>query len=299
VTSPLELVNLPPLMAETGGRPEVVVGLLDGPVDTAHPGLAAASVRGVAGGRPAACARGDSAACRHGTFVAGVLAGARGGAAPGICPGCTLLVVPIFSEPAGAGPAAGRGAAPLPSVAPAALAAALVACVDAGARVVNVSAGFAQPALRAERELTAALDHAARRGVLVVVAAGNQGALGGSALTRHPWVLPVAACDLAGRPLAQTNLGPAVGRRGLSAPGAGVTSLAPGGGALTSGGTSVAAPFVTGALALLWSRFPAAPAAAVKRAAAGGGGAGRRRGVVPPVLDAWAAHGALAAAAGA
>lgn len=291
------MVKLPPLMAQTSGRPEVVVGLLDGPVDTAHPGLRAASVRSVPGVRPATCVRGDSPACQHGTFVAGILTGARGAGAPGICPDCTLLVCPIFPE--AAGPPAARAA--LPSAAPADLAAVLVACVDAGARVVNVSAAFAQPSVRAERELTAALDHAARRGVLVVAAAGNQGALGGSALTRHPWVLSVAACDLAGRPLALTNLGPSVGRRGLSAPGAGVTSLAPGGGALTSGGTSVAAPFVTGTLALLWSRFPAAPAAAVKHAVlgAGGGGPGRRRGVVPPMLDAWAAHQALAAAAAA
>jgi subtilisin family serine protease len=290
VTGPLEVVKLPPLMAESSGRPEIVVGLLDGPVDTTHSELSAARVRGVVGGRPAACAREDSIACRHGTFVAGILAGARGGAAPGICPGCTLLVAPIFPEAA----ASGRSPEALPSVAPPEVAAALVACVDAGARVLNVSAAFARPAMREERELAAALDHAARRGALVVVAAGNQGTLGGSALTRHPWVLPVAACDLTGRPLALTNLGHGIGRRGLSAPGAGVTSLGPEGGSLTSGGTSAAAPFVTGALALLWSRFPAAPAAAVKLAATHGSGGGRRRSVAPPVLDAWAAYHALA-----
>jgi len=290
VTNPLDLVGLVPLMTKTSGRPEIVVGLLDGPVDTTHPDLSAASVRGVPGGCPAACTREDSTACRHGTFVAGLLAGARGGGAPGICPGCTFLVCPIFLE----APGLSESPEVLPSTAPAELAAALIACVNAGACVLNVSAAFAQPAMREERELAAALDYAARRGVLVVVAAGNQGMLGGSALTRHPWVIPVAACDLSGRPLALTNLGHGIGRRGLSAPGVGVTGLGREGGSLRSGGTSVAAPFVTGAVALLWSLFPAAPAAALKLAATHGSGGGHRRGVSPPLLDAWAAYHALA-----
>jgi hypothetical protein len=35
----LELVKLPPLMARTAGRPEVTIGLIDGPVAKAHPDL--------------------------------------------------------------------------------------------------------------------------------------------------------------------------------------------------------------------------------------------------------------------
>ena len=92
--------------------------------------------------------------------------------------------------------------------------------------------------------------------MIVVAAAGNQGALGSSAITRHPWVIPVVACDDRGRPTNESNLGGSIGRRGLSALGAGVTSLAAEGEPLTLGGTSVAAPFVTGAIALLWSDFP-------------------------------------------
>jgi subtilisin family serine protease len=46
----------------------------------------------------------------------------------------------------------------------------------------------------------------------------------------------------------------------------GITSLGAEGLSSTLGGTSVAVPFVTGAIALLWSEFPAASAAQIKLA---------------------------------
>jgi subtilisin family serine protease len=133
------------------------------------------------------------------------------------------------------------------------------------------------------------LDLATQRRVIIVAAAGNQGALGSSPITRHPWVIPVAAYDLSGRPMTQSNLGQSIGRRGLGAPGDKITSLGAEGKPLTFGGTSAAAPFVTGAVALLWSTFPAATAADVKVAVTHAS-ASRRTAVVPPLLDAWAAY---------
>ncbi|MEZ4737082.1 MAG: hypothetical protein R3E79_59140 [Caldilineaceae bacterium] len=38
-----------------------------------------------------------------------------------------------------------------------------------------------------EHELEEALNYAARRGVIVAAAAGNDGGAGSSTLTRHPW----------------------------------------------------------------------------------------------------------------
>jgi subtilisin family serine protease len=125
-----------------------------------------------------------------------------------------------------------------------------------------------------------------------VVAAGNQGTLGSSILTRHPWVVPVAACDQRGRPTTESNLGRSIGQRGVSAPGEAVTSLGADGGSLTLGGTSVAVPFVTGAIALLRSEFPSASAANV-RLAITRASADRRASVVPPLLNASAAYDAL------
>jgi subtilisin family serine protease len=131
--------------------------------------------------------------------------------------------------------------------------------------------------------------------VIVVAAAGNQGTLGSTAITSHPWVIPVAAYDLAGRPLGQSNLGNSIGRRGLGALGDRVTSLGTDGKPITLGGTSAAAPFVTGAIALLWSEFPDVPAGAMKLAVAGAY-ARRRTTVVPPLLDAWGAYQSLLSA---
>lgn len=278
---PLELCHLPPLMELTEGRAEVLVGLVDGPVALDHPDLAGAPVREIPGRGRGACALAESAACLHGTFVAGILAARRGSPAPALCPGCTLLVRPIFAEAA--------GGAEGPVATPEELAAAVVDCVEAGARVVNLSLGLAQPSPRGRDELNEALNYAARRGAVVVAAAGNQGTVGGSVVAQHQWVVPVVACDLRGRPSGASNLGESAGRRGLLAPGEEVTSLGAAGGAVTSGGTSVAAPFVTGAVALLLSAFPAATAAEVRAALTKAGGA-RRGSVVPPLLDAWAAH---------
>jgi subtilisin family serine protease len=102
-------------------------------------------------------------------------------------------------------------------------------------------------------------------------------------------VIPVVACDLRGAPISHTNLGNSIGRRGLSAPGYDITSLGSKGKPLTLRGTSAAAPFVTGAIALLFSQFPNATAAEIKRALLHGP-ALRRPGVVPALLDAWAGY---------
>jgi len=183
----------------------------------------------------------------------------------------------------------------MPSATPEELAEAMVECIKAGARVLNVSSALVEPSSRGQRALVEALDYTLRRGVLVVVAAGNQGTLGSSVLTRHPWVIPVVACDLQGRPMPYANLGHAIGRRGLRASGDGITSLSATGESRTFSGTSVAVPFVTGTIALVWSAYPTATAAAV-RGAITGVHAQRRTTVVPPLLDAWAAYQVLQSA---
>jgi len=284
--TPLDLVNLTALMERGRGRPGIKIGLIDGPVALDHRGLASENIREVPGRSPGRCARVQSSACGHGTFVAGILSGRRGSPAPAICPDCTLLVRPIFPEGTGGGD-------PLPDASPHELAVAIVDCVNAGANVINLSLALARPSVRKERHLEEAIDLAMARGVLVVAAAGNQGLIGSSAITRHPWVIPVVACDLEGRAVGGSNLGNAIGRHGLRAPGDRITGLGAAGGTLTSGGTSVAAPFVTGAIALLWSEHPTAPAASVRSAVTRSRGP-RRTTIVPALLNAWSAYQILA-----
>jgi subtilisin family serine protease len=281
-TTPLDLVNLTPLMERSSGRPDIIIALIDGPVIVGHPELSDANIREVPGRLTGTCARASSVACMHGTFVAGILSARRGSAAPAICPNCTLLVRPIFPEEKTAN-------GQLPSATPEELATAIVDCIESGAHVVNLSAALARPSSKGEQCLERALDHAAQRGVIVVAAAGNQGALGSSAITRHAWVIPVVACDHRGRPISYTNLGQSIGRRGLSAPGHYITSIGANGTPPKFGGTSAAAPFVTGTIALLRSEFPAATPGEVKLAVTQASGQ-RRATVVPPLLNAWAAY---------
>jgi len=280
--TPLELVKLRALMERTSGSPEVKIGLIDGPVVVQHADLAGERLREIPGDNGANCVQANSTACLHGTFVAGILSAKRHSSAPAICPNCTLLIRSIFTETT-------SGREHMPSATPLELAAAIIDCIEGGARVINLSLALAQPSTKGEQALEEALNQAIKRAVIVVAAAGNQGTLGSSAITRHPWAIPVVACDLRGRPLNESNLGSSIGRRGLCAPGDSITSLGSEGQSLTLGGTSVAVPFVTGAIALLWSEFPTATAAQIKFAITQTT-TPRRASVAPPLLDAAAAY---------
>lgn len=284
--NPLELVKLTPLMARSSGCPQIIVALIDGPVLLKDSHISRNNENSLNGRLDSSCERAESSACMHGTFVAGILSAKRGSMAPAICPDCTLLVRPIFSEKASV-------TGQIPIATPNELARAIIEVVDAGARVVNMSIGLVNLSAAREQRLEEALNYAARRRVIVVVAAGNQGTLGSSALTRHPWVIPVTASDLEGRPIPESNLGRSTATRGLAAPGKDITSLGSDGEPRTFQGTSAATPFVTGAIALLWSEFPAASADEVKFALIAVSPS-RRKTLVPPLLDAWAAYQVLA-----
>jgi hypothetical protein len=126
---PLDVVSLSRLMERTAGIPAVVVGLIDGPVAANHADLATEGIRWLPSPVAGPSERAPGAA-RHGTYVAGILSAPRESAAPAICPRCTLLVRPIFLEPA-------PGNVDTPSASPGELADAIVDCRDAGARILN------------------------------------------------------------------------------------------------------------------------------------------------------------------
>lgn len=275
--TPLQRTGLPPLMRLSAGRADVVVGLIDGPVQTALPAFAGVRFRQ---GVPLAVA-GNAAgpAGMHATLVASLLAASRDDTPSGICPACTFVLHPIFAGEA------------TPRTTPAALAAAIEATVAAGAHVINLSVALEPGPVAQLDALRAALDHADRRGVIVVAAAGNQARIGHSLIASHPAVLPVAACDPHGRPTSETNLGRSIGQRGVSAPGERVVGLRPDGQREVFGGTSAAAPFVTGTIALLYALLPGIERRRViwslTRARR------PRARLVPPLLDAWAAYETL------
>src|SRR4029077_17532006 len=71
-SDPLDLIAIAPLMGRSDGGPDVIIGLIDGPVLLDHPDLANEHIREISapGG---ACMSASSSACQHGTFVAGIL----------------------------------------------------------------------------------------------------------------------------------------------------------------------------------------------------------------------------------
>lgn len=279
----LELVQLNPLLATTEGRSEIVIGLIDGQVESSHPDLLGANLQTIATSG-LGCEASHSLACFHGTFIAGILVAKRGSQAPAICPGCQLLIRPIFCEVTSQRPSC-------PEVNPTELAQAIRETIAAGANIINLSMGLSTVALLDMPELMTALNYAYRKGVLLVVATGNQGRIGQVPLFNHHWVIPVVACDREGRMEVNSNIGPSIGRRGLMAPGTGVVSISTNSGYTNSHGTSVAVPFVTGTLALLWSLFPNATAAEMRRAILLPGQV--RKTINPPLLNAQASWRAL------
>lgn len=278
-TGPLDLANLRPLMALTGGSPTVRVGIIDGPVLSQHPDLSTARLRPIGGAQQASCVMPGHPACAHGTFTAGILAARRGSGAPGICPDCDVLLYTVFSDRRPSSEATARD-----------LSNGIQRCVAAGAQVINISAAVYLTRVDDKQLLTDALNRAANRGVIVVAASGNDGAVASTVLTAHPWVIPVVGASPDRRPMDVSNYSRSTGQRGLAGPGSHVTSLAPDGALSTAAGTSVAAPFITGACALLLSEFPDAAVAEIKMALLG---FGRRAALVPPLLDAWASYSAL------
>jgi subtilisin family serine protease len=264
-------------MARTSGSRQVVVALVDGPVLTGHPDLAA-NVRALSGRPLDQGGETGSRDYRHGTFAAGILSARRGSPAPAICPGCELLVNPVPVQ--AHAPDAGA-----PRAEAADVAAAIVQCIDEGARVINVGVTI-KPSAAGEHALEAAVDYATEHDVGVVVPADPYPA-GAWSISAHPWVIPVVPYDLQGRPIGYADR--AIALRGVGAPGADITSLGADIEPVTLGGAIVAAPFVTGTLALLRSEFSDATIAAIKFALTQEYSI-RRMSLVPPILNAWAAY---------
>lgn len=274
---PFDLARLDRLMALTRAS-GVRIGLIDGAVEGEHPALAGALIETPGGGGAARCTMADSIGCRHGTFLASLLVGGGMPGIRGICPEATLVSLPVFAELPGPGT--------IPSVRPEALAAAIHRLIDAGTQVINLSVGIATGSPRAIPEMIEACTRARSADTLLVAASGNQARLGPVWLFADDWVIPVAASLADGSIDLRSNLGPGIGRRGLSAPAAEVRgALAPDRIGIM-GGSSVATAFVTGTLALLRSLYPRLPAAHLREAILLE--PRRVRSIVPPPLDAAA-----------
>lgn len=163
----------------------------------------------------------------HGTHVAGVI-GAKSGVAKGIAPGCSIISMKVLGH-------SGMGTAE-------AVATAVRHCVDAKVDIACMSLGSP----RADSRLHDAIRHAVNHGVIVVCAAGNDG---GPVNYPAAFVetIAVGAVDKDGNVCEFSSRGKEIT---VAAPGQDITSTWLNDGYACVSGTSMAAPFVAGVLAL-------------------------------------------------
>ena len=164
----------------------------------------------------------------HGLAVASLLVGQ--GEIRGIVPGAELMSIQVLN-------AAGEGNG-------FDLARGIIAAVDGGANIINLSLGTSTQS----QALWEAVMYAHARDIVVVASAGNDG--GGQLLfpAGYAGVVSVGSVDADGRHLPFSNRGESLA---LSAPGFSLATAGPEGGTTYSNGTSFSGPLVAGALASL------------------------------------------------
>jgi hypothetical protein len=168
----------------------------------------------------------------HGTAIAALAAGASADA-PGVAPAASLLSIRVTDT---------GGTSDVFAVAQG-----IVAAVDSGAKVINISlGGYATSAA-----LDAAIGYAGDHGAVIVAAAGNDQAaqLAWPAADRR--VVSVGAVDRAGQQVTFSNSGPQLS---LTAPGYGVQTAWLDSQRVYVDGTSASAPLVAGAIAAALSQ---------------------------------------------
>lgn len=163
----------------------------------------------------------------HGTAVASLIF-SDNPFAPGVAPGATPLSVRIADDN-------GNSNSFLISQG-------ILAAVDAGAQVINISLGGQGKSPLVDR----ALEYAQSRGAVVVASAGNSGTEGVMQPAAHPSVIAVGAVDARNQPLAFSTTGSEVA---ISAPGYKVNVAYPGDAAAQVNGTSFSGPIAAGVIA--------------------------------------------------
>lgn len=224
----------------TQGDSQICVAILDGLVDQSHNCFNAANLT-----RLPTLIQGEATAngsmSGHGTHVASIIFGQHNSSElQGIAPQCRGLIVPIFGDN-------NKKLSQLD------LARAIEQAVNAGAHIINVSAGQLTDNGEAEGWLDRAVQLCKDHNVLIVAAAGNDGCECLHVPASLPTVLAVGAMNDQGKPIDFSNWGEKYQNQGILAPGEHILGAKPGGGTQKLSGTSFATPIVSGVAALLLS----------------------------------------------
>ncbi|MFD3974977.1 type VII secretion-associated serine protease mycosin [Streptomyces cyaneofuscatus] len=240
----------------------VTVAVLDTGVDGTHPDLVGQVLPGkdlVGFG----AGQGDPSWALHGTAMAGIIAGHGNGPGRtdgvlGIAPEVKIMPVRVILEskdPARAKARKTRGTA---------LAQGIRWAADNGADVINLSLGDDSESAHPDPGEDSAIQYALSKGISVVASAGNGGEKGDriSYPAAYPGVIAVAAVDEYGTHAAFST------RRWyatVSAPGVDIVVANPDGHYYIEWGTSAAAAFVSGAVALVRAAHPGLDPAQIKK----------------------------------
>jgi thermitase len=231
----LPAIHAPEAWDITRGTAAIKVAVVDTGVDCGHPdlqGQCAAQVNYVdSNSGPIQDDNG------HGTHVAGIIAAVmnnRIGVA-GVAPGVKLVALKALDS---------SGSGDTTTVAQA-----IDAALTYGARVINLSLGGPND----DPTLRDAINRAYAAGALTVAAAGNSGTSTPVYPAAYDHVIAVAAVDGSLQRASFSNYGSYIA---LAAPGVGILSTYPGGSYAYLRGTSMAAPHVSAAAALVLSLRP-------------------------------------------
>jgi len=243
----------------------VTVAVLDSGVDPDHRDLAGSVVTGrdyTAGANP----RGVQPVRLHGTYMASLIAGhghGPGGADGiiGIAPEARVLSVRVILEDEEPGFRTFNSDARYEAV----VAKGIRYAVDHGAQVINLSLSKDMPT----KDERTAIRYAISKGVVLVAAAGNEGAGKRTAPYSYPAAIPgvisVAAVTSTLRRASFSNRNSSVM---VAAPGVDVLGAGPGDEYWVGRGTSQATALVSGVAALIKSRYPRMSPALVAQALA-------------------------------
>ncbi len=170
----------------------------------------------------------------HGTAVASFIIG-KDPRTPGVAPDATIVSVRIADD-------FGQSDSFL-------LAKGIIAAVDSGAQIINISMGsFGDSSL-----VRNAIDYALASGSLIIAASGNNGQDRVTYPAANQGVIAVGAVDAHGTHLDFSNTGQQLD---LTAPGFGLNAAWPGDQAVSVSGTSFSAPIISGAVAAIMSQSP-------------------------------------------